>query len=371
MSVLARLDERASLSEKMEILHGVLRTRFDFLEHMSVAIYDPATDYLKTFLDSSDRQPAMSNYQAKLAETPGLAHIEQTGKPRIIDDLQVPVAGARIHTQRITQAGYRSSYTMPMYADGSFYGFVFFNASQAGRFTPDVVAQLDPFGRLLALMVVCELQSIRKLTAATRTLRHVTSRRDCETGAHLERMSRYSRLIAQELAQEFALTDEYIEHVYLFAPMHDIGKIAIPDHILLKEGPLNEEEWATMRSHPKHGLEMVNVMVEEFELTRITHVDMLRNIVYCHHEWVDGSGYPRGLRGDEIPLEARIVTAADIFDALTSRRPYKEAWSNAVAFEELSAQAGHQLDARCVDALTKHTDTIEALQTQFTESVFG
>ena len=91
-------------------------------------------------------------------------------------------------------------------------------------------------------------------------------------------MSRYSRLIGQELAQEFALTDEYIEYIYLFAPMHDIGKIAIPDHILLKEGPLNEEEWATMRSHPQHGLEMVNFMVEEFELARLTHVDILRNI---------------------------------------------------------------------------------------------
>ncbi len=370
MSVLARLDERSSLSEKMEILHDVLRLRFDFLEHMSVAIYDPATDYLKTFLDSASRQPPISNYQAKLADTPGLSQIVQTGRPRIIDDMQA-LAGTQIHTRRIIQAGFRSSYTMPMFADGSFYGFVFFNASQPGCFTPDVVAQLDPFGRLLALMAVCEVQSIRKLTAATRTLRHVTSRRDCETGAHLERMSRYSRLIGQELAQEFGLTDEYIEHVYLFAPMHDIGKIAIPDHILLKAGPLTEEEWATMRSHPKQGLEMVNFMVEEFDLDRLTHVDMLRNIVYCHHEWVDGSGYPRALRGDDIPLEARIVTTADIFDALTSRRPYKEAWSNDAAFEELHALAGHRLDARCVDALSKHVDMIEALQAQFVESVFG
>lgn len=371
MSALAKLDERSSLSEKMKILHGALQGRFDFLDHMSVALYDPATDYLKTFLDSANQHPVMNNYQAKLADTPGLRRIVQTGNPRVIDDLEAPKAGTQTHTHRILQAGYRSSYTMPMFAEGSFYGFVFFNSSQPGRFAPDVVAQLDPFGRLLALMVVCELQSIRKLTAATRTLRHVTSRRDCETGAHLERMSRYSRLIAQELSEQFALTDEYIEHVYLFAPMHDIGKIAIPDHILLKEGPLNEEEWVTIRTHPESGLDMVNYMVEQFELDRLTHVNMLRNIVYCHHEWIDGSGYPQALRGDNIPLEARIVTTADVFDALTSRRPYKEAWNNDAAFGELRAQAGHQLDARCVDALIKHIDTIEALQAQFTESVFG
>ena len=126
-----------------------------------------------------------------------------------------------------------------------------------------------------------------------------------------------------------------------------------------------------MKTHTVKGLEMVNYMLEEFGLVKLPYIKILQNIVYHHHEAVDGSGYPDGLKGDAIPLEARIVTIADVFDALTSRRPYKPAWSNDKSYDRLRELAGVRLDGDCVEALIKHRPAVETLQQQFQETQFG
>ena len=234
-----------------------------------------------------------------------------------------------------------------------------------------MLAHLEPFARLLALIVISELSAIRTLKAATLTMRHIASRRDCETGAHLERMARYCRLIARAVAETHDLSDEYIEHLFLFAPLHDIGKVAIPDSILLKPGPLTEAEFEIMREHARKGLELIDLMLQEFGFTGFAHTEVLRNLVLSHHESFDGNGYPQGLKGRAIPIEARITTTADVFDALTSRRPYKPAWPLDVALAELRRQAGRKLDPACVEALIAHADEVAAIQRQFVESVYG
>ncbi|MDR7563073.1 MAG: HD domain-containing phosphohydrolase, partial [Armatimonadota bacterium] len=125
------------------------------------------------------------------------------------------------------------------------------------------------------------------------------------------------------------------------ALLHDIGKIAIPDHILLKPGPLTEEEWAMMRRHPEYAREL---------LWPIESLRAALDIPYCHHERWDGSGYPRGLAGEEIPLAARIFAAVDVYDALTSDRPYRKAWSHEQALDYLRNGAGREFDPRVVEA---------------------
>ena len=126
-----------------------------------------------------------------------------------------------------------------------------------------------------------------------------------------------------------------------------------------------------MQTHPQRGLEIIDYMLREFGHSQLSHVEILRNIVYHHHEAVDGSGYPAGLADDDIPIEARIVSVADIFDALTSERPYKRAWSNDQAFEAMRALAGSKLDEDCVDTLVRYRGDVERIQSQFQETRIG
>jgi HD-GYP domain-containing protein (c-di-GMP phosphodiesterase class II) len=260
---------------------------------------------------------------------------------------------------------------MPMFHSGEFIGFLFFNSYQTNVFTEKTLKELDVFGHLIALMVINELSTIHVMNAALKTTGKITHLRDPETGSHLDRMSRYSRLIAQSLAKQYQLNDEYIEYVFMFSPLHDIGKIAIPDSILLKPGPLSTSERKIMNTHARRGREMIDEIVANFGLNGIAHIDILRNIAEFHHEAVNGSGYPCGKINHDIPLEARIVAVADIFDALTSRRPYKEAWSNDRAFDTLKQLAGEKLDADCVNALIEHRTEIERIQCQFSEDMYG
>jgi HD-GYP domain-containing protein (c-di-GMP phosphodiesterase class II) len=220
-------------------------------------------------------------------------------------------------------------------------------------------------------MVIDEQSTLRSLSAALSTASHITHQRDPETGSHLDRMSRYSQLIARKLAGRHKLSDEYIEHIFMFAPLHDIGKVAIPDNILFKEGPLDTDERKIMNTHAHRGLEIIDHMINNFNLSSIQYIDILRNIAAYHHETYDGEGYPKGLKSDDIPLEARIVAVADVFDALTSKRPYKQAWTVDRAYEELKQLAGAKLDAECVQVLIDHRQDVEKIMSTFPENPLG
>ena len=260
---------------------------------------------------------------------------------------------------------------MPMFNNGTFFGFIFFNSDKNNVFEENTLRQIDIYGHLMSLMVMNEITSIRVLSAAVRTTGNITHIRDPETGSHLDRMSRYCRLIAKSVADKYELDDDYIEHIFMFSPLHDIGKIGIPDNILLKPDQLNDSETEVMHTHADLGRSMVDELLANFGLENIEHVDMLRNIAEFHHESVNGQGYPTGKRGDSIPLEARIVAVADVFDALTSARPYKKAWSNEDATDELKKLSGEKLDRDCVNALIQNLDEVEQIQQQFSENIFG
>ena len=126
-----------------------------------------------------------------------------------------------------------------------------------------------------------------------------------------------------------------------------------------------------MKSHAVKGREMIDALLKNYGLDGIGYIDMLRNIAMHHHEAYDGSGYPTGLKAEKIPIEARIVSVADVFDALTSERPYKPAWDNDRAFQTLQDLAGHKLDARCVKVLIDNREEVEQIQHRFQENRFG
>ena len=174
-------------------------------------------------------------------------------------------------------------------------------------------------------------------------------------------MARYALLIARALVAKYPeeITDEMAEQIYLFAPLHDVGKIGIPDDVLLKPGKLDPDERLIMETHVARGVEIVDRIIQRLKAEQLPNTQILRNIVRCHHEFLDGSGYPRGLKNSDIPIEARIVTVADIFDALTSERPYKEALSLTASFAVLDRMvADGKIDVRCVDELKHHQDEV-------------
>jgi len=368
---LEALNRHGPLSEKLKSLHEALGKRFAFIDRVAVAIYDPKTDDLKTFIHSSDGARPLVQYQAKLSEAGSLQYIIKSGNPRVVNDLDIFANGQHEHTRRIAAQGYGSSYTMPMYLGGDFFGFVFFNSYRKNVFDDDVLHFLDVFGHLISLVVVSEIAAIRTLVATVQAARDIAHLRDMETGAHLDRMSHYARVVAKELAPKFGFDDEYVEHVFLFAPLHDIGKIGIPDRILLKAGSLDADERDVMKTHAEKGRQIIDTMLRDFGLESFQHLNVLRNIAEYHHEAMDGSGYPHGLHGDQIPMESRIAAVADIYDALTSRRPYKEAWSVDDAFKELLGLAGSKLDSDCVEALVRNRAQLEEIRERFREDPYA
>jgi len=367
----AALNEAADLQHKLDALRKVVAERHPFIQRMAVALYDTESDEIKTFLYSSDTESRLRHYHVKLADAPSLAEIRKRGRPRVVNDLDLFKDGEHRHTQVISQQGYHASYTTPMVCEGVFFGFVFFNSSARNVFDEHLLGELDMLAHLVTLMVYNERAEISVLSATVKSAVEMSHERDPETGSHLQRMARYAQLIARALADRYSFDDQFVEHVFLFSPLHDLGKISIPDRILLKPGKLTQDEFDVMKTHAERGRSMVDNLLSNFGLDSIGYVDVLRNIAEFHHEAVDGSGYPQGLKAGLIPIEARIVAVADVFDALTSRRPYKEAWPNDKAFATLQALAGEKLDRDCVQALIEAREEVERIQRTYQQDAFG
>jgi HD-GYP domain-containing protein (c-di-GMP phosphodiesterase class II) len=167
--------------------------------------------------------------------------------------------------------------------------------------------------------------------------------RDKETERHAQRVAQGT----VELAGRLGFGDNWLEHIRRGALLHDIGKIAIPDEILFKPGQLSPDEWTVMRQHPDYAYQL---------LSPINYLAQSIDIPYCHHEHWDGSGYPRGLKGEEIPLIARIFTIVDIWDALKTDRCYRSAWNDQQTLAYLHQQSGKILDPQVVEAFLESLD---------------
>ena len=359
-------NETSSLGERLGALHHQLLADVPQVDRIGCALYDPDDDLLKTFVHSTLAGEALHGYEYRLSASRSLLDLARRGSPRLLPDIPAALDPRNAHSLWLIEEGYRTSLTIPMYGQGAFTGILFFDSRQLNAFSGSQQRHLELFANLVSLLIAGELLTIRALAGSVDIARAFCDLRDFETGTHLERMSRYARIAAKELAPDRGLTDEFVELVFLFAPLHDVGKIGIPDHILLRPGPLAGAEWETMKTHVDCGSAVLDKMITDLSLRELPHVTLLRNIVAYHHEFLDGSGYPKGARGDAIPLEARIVTAADVLDALTSPRPYKPAWPFPEAFAELDRMvAAGKLDAAVVAALQRRADEVRAVRERY------
>lgn len=364
---LSQLDDHRTLPDKTAYVHQVIRQRFPSIDRIAIAKYDQISDTLRTYVGSMEADNPLKLHQAKLSEVPSLLTLVRNRETRVINDLSVFADRQSIHSKRILGKGFLSSYTVPMFNEGQFIGVLFFNSYQCGAFDDSNLTYLDMISHLLTSLLAAELTQISTLRGALKTATQFTHHRDPETGMHLERMARYSQLIARKLGSTHSIDDAFVDRIFQHAPLHDVGKIAIPDKILLKPGPLSVEEFAEMKTHTTRGREIVDAMMLNFNIRNFKDIEMIRNIVAHHHESIDGKGYPDGLAGNDIPLEARIVAVADVFDALTSERPYKTAWSNLQGFVELERLSHFKLDPDCVAALLSSQEEIQEIQSSFTD----
>jgi hypothetical protein len=343
-------DGNALLSGRLDAVREDVQAYFPLIDRVSVALYDPQTLHLKTFLSSPRGDGILTHYGVALGKATWLDELRRARRSRVIDDMRPALLGEQPHSRRIVAGGFRSSYTVPVFGDAGFLGFVFFNSRREKIFSGAVTRQLDLFVHIISLLIESALRSVAVLTGGLALLCRVCRFRDDETSEHLSRMSQYSELIAVALAPKFGLDDEWAQYVRLFAPLHDIGKIAVPDAIVFKPGALEPAERDVMRRHAEWGAEILADLIRELRLETMPHTQTLLHIARHHHEAWDGSGYPDGLRGEEIPRAARIVKVADVFDALTSRRCYKPAWPVEAALQHLRRLAGVELDPQCVAA---------------------
>lgn len=187
----------------------------------------------------------------------------------------------------------------------------------------------------------------------------IIEKRDVTTGKHVKRTGVYVRILANELKEQgrYNINDEYVEKIGWAAPLHDIGKIAIPDVILNKPGRLTAEEYEKIKQHPLVGTEMLKTII--YSVGENEYLRLAYDMVLSHHEKWDGSGYPQGLSGNNIPLSARIMAVADVFEALVSKRCYKEACSYEQAFEIIRESSGTHFDPVLVEAFLNRKEEIE------------
>ncbi|MBC8069084.1 MAG: response regulator [Deltaproteobacteria bacterium] len=217
------------------------------------------------------------------------------------------------------------------------------------RNTQDLEAATARLQRLQLELAVARHETIERLARAAEY-------RDDETAAHLHRMSHYCHI----LGQRAGLDDYTCEMLRIASPMHDVGKIGIPDHILLKPGRLSTDEFQIMKQHAEIGFRILSG--SDSELVRYA-----ASIAHTHHEQWAGTGYPRGLVGEDIPIEGRVAAIADVFDALTSARPYKRAWTIDAAVDHLRGGAGGHFDPRLVDLFLDSMDEVLAVRERFAD----
>ncbi|HEX3025847.1 MAG TPA: HD domain-containing phosphohydrolase [Clostridia bacterium] len=354
-----------------DILKSIYNNFFEYLPytHIGVSLIDNDSQTIRaSYAVSSKIHGSLKNkligFQIPVNET-SLGKILKSGKPRVINDLEQYLQGREIkdYNRMLLDSGIKSSITFPLINNGIPIGIIFFSSNKTNVYNQEHINFLRTLANSLMLSLEKDILMDDMIISSTLAMATLTEERDLDTGEHLYRMKRYSRFLADLLLSEKVYPEiidaDFISSIERFSPLHDIGKVAIRDSILLKPGKLTQKEFEIMKTHTTYGANVLKMADENLIKLGRSVFKMGIEIAEGHHEKWDGNGYPYGKKGSEIPLSARIVAVADVFDALTSKRSYKPAYSFEESVSIIAGEKGKQFDPVIIDVFLKDIDKFE------------
>jgi HD-GYP domain-containing protein (c-di-GMP phosphodiesterase class II) len=374
ISLIENINNSASF---METLNFINRTFSSFVpyNYIGIALIDEEKELLRASYGVSDG--TIVGLPEKIIGTcwpisdTSMGELIKNGNARIINDLEAYTAEKpfKLYNSVIMEAGIKASITLPLKVSGEPVGVIFFSSSRKNVYTEDHLKFLSTLVNSIAISLNQNIFISDVVYSSVLALAKLAETRDEDTGEHLDRMKEYSREIAELLYENKRYSDEinpeFIEQIYRFSPLHDIGKVGIRDGILLKPGKLSKDEFNEMKRHTVFGAMVLRTADDNIKKRGKSIFGIGVEIAEGHHEKWDGSGYPYGKQGLDIPLSARIVAIADVFDALNSKRPYKEAFSLEKSLEIIIEGRGKHFDPVIVDVFLSNFDRIRKIHDKF------
>lgn len=350
-------------SSYAEVVHGVRKVMG--YDACALFLHDPTTGEL--VLKAASGYPGLPQGLRIRCDDSTSIHAQAFSEEYLVcaDDL------AATPGMRPLSAELASSLVLPVISNKGTVGVFDFGSKSPGTFTPQEIGMCSMLVDQMAfslenMRLVGELRSSRD--AVIRGMALLAEIRDNHITGHLNRICAYSRHLAESLLDRVGyqeVTPAFIDMLARAAALHDVGKVGIPDSILMKPGKLTAEEYEVMKSHPAIGAELLEGLMKEYG--QYSMILMGAQVAWGHHEWWDGTGYPLGRKGLEIPLAARIVAICDVYDALTSRRVYKDAWTQEDAFATMRKSAGTQFDPELLEIFLSHPRALKAIAQRYAD----
>jgi HD-GYP domain-containing protein (c-di-GMP phosphodiesterase class II) len=354
----------ADTSTYLEIIYKEAMIRYQGLSRFSVVIIkeNQASNYFVR--DKLVDQCKEELFTADISKFNAISQLLKDKSVRIVNDLSKITKNKT--TLYLLKNGHKSSFSYPLIFKNIAIGMVFINSSELNYFN-DKGIQKDMFflSVLIHTLMVRRFEKHQALGISLSIALSIGHSKDPETQGHLNRMEKYSSKLAYLLGKKKNknITHEFIHRIESYASFHDIGKYKIPDSILFSAAKFSDVERSVMNHHCQHGVNIINDILKYYP-SNLKHNEeyvFLRNIILYHHECYDGTGYPKGLKGESIPLEARIVMVADVFDALLSKRLYKDPWCISDVIGYMQKNAGLMFDPDCIQVLSDNLPAFIAI----------
>lgn len=368
----ALLNKKTSLEDTIDFIYNSFKEDIPY-DKITVLLLDE-NEKIYAYNSCCEYTPKVSTGFSVNREDTSINDIIKNKTTRIINDYVQYNKGEKESklTKLILEEGVKASVTCPLISNDISVGAIIFSSLQPNIYNDDHVEYIRLIANNVAINVEKNLLVDELIISSILGLTKLVEAKDYETGEHLVRMKNYSKILAEKLSKndqyKNSINQDFINAIFKYSPLHDIGKVGIADGILLKPGKLSIEEFEVMKKHTVIGASILEEVSNNLLKRGKKHYNMGINIAIGHHEKFNGKGYPKGLIGKAISLEARIVTVADVLDALSSKRVYKPAYSLEDSIKMIQEESNKSFDPDVVNALLESKEEISEIYNKFNES---